>query len=282
MSEDEKFHLRNETISFESTITDVEDVSYVVSPYLPLVLRRVGGPVTSSNSHRAAESATKDSTIRDELDEVITVSNVTILVGEWVPFGVNQIVNLNMKLGSNDRCQGGFFSPEVDAESTNTQCEIPAGLTNVSILDHDTTSFTNIEAQVHYPEDDGIVQVEHFGIHLRKDGTVVHATKGLSNTSVGERVTVGHNVVLHGCTIGSDCLIGMGAIVLDNAIVGDGCIIGAGALILKDTVVPPGSLVLGNPARDFRTVTEKQKQAIEEGWRAYVRLANEYRGKAAP
>ena len=183
--EDEKFHLRNETISFESTITDVEDVSYVVSPYLPLVLRRVGGPVTSSNSHRAAESATKDSTIRDELDEVITVSNVTILVGEWVPFGVNQIVNLNMKLGSNDRCQGGFFSPEVDAESTNTQCEIPAGLTNVSILDHDTTSFTNIEAQVHYPEDDGIVQVEHFGIHLRKDGTVVH---GLMVESVMDRI----------------------------------------------------------------------------------------------
>jgi len=115
-----------------------------------------------------------------------------------------------------------------------------------------------------------------------QDGTVVHATKGLSNTSVGERVTVGHNVVLHGCTIGSDCLIGMGAIVLDNALVGDGCIIGAGALILKDTVVPPGSLVLGNPARDFRTVTEKQKQAIEEGWRAYVRLANDYRGTPAP
>jgi carbonic anhydrase/acetyltransferase-like protein (isoleucine patch superfamily) len=112
-----------------------------------------------------------------------------------------------------------------------------------------------------------------------QDGTVVHATQGLSNTSVGERVTVGHNAVLHGCTIGSDCLIGMGAIILDNAIIGDGCIVGAGALILKDTVVPPGSLVLGNPAREFRTVTEQQKLAIKEGWQAYVRLANEYRGK---
>lgn len=183
--EDEKFYLRNDTISFESTITDVEDVSYVVSPYLPLALRKVGGAVTSSNSHRASESAAKDSTIRDDLDEIITISNVTILVGEWVPFGVNQIVKLNMKLGSNDRCQGGFFTPEVDSESTNTQCEIPAGLTNVSILDHDMTTFANIEAQVHYPEDDGIVQVEHFGIHMRKDGTVVH---GLMIESVMDRI----------------------------------------------------------------------------------------------
>ena len=183
--EDETFYLRNETISFESTITDVEDVSYVVSPYLPLALRRVGGPVTSSNSHRASESAAKDSTIRDDLDEVMTVSNVTILVGEWVPFGVNQIVKLNMKLGSNDRCQGGFFTPTVDTDSTNATCEIPAGLTNVSILDHDMTTFTNIEAQVHFPEDDGIVQVEHFGIHLRKDGTVVH---GLMIESVMDRI----------------------------------------------------------------------------------------------
>lgn len=107
--------------------------------------------MTSSNSHRASESATKDSTIRDDLDEVITISNVTVLVGEWIPFGVNQIVKLNLKLGSNDRCQGGFFTPEVDHESTNAQCEIPAGLTNVNILDHDMTTFTNIEAQVHFP-----------------------------------------------------------------------------------------------------------------------------------
>jgi len=183
--EDEAFYLRNDTTSFESTITDVEDVSYVVSPYLPLALRRVGGPMTSSNSHRASESATKDSTIRDDLDEVITISNVTILVGEWIPFGVNQIVKLNMKLGSNDRCQGGFFTPEVDHESTKAQCEIPAGLTNVNILDHDMTAFANIEAQVHFPEDDGIVQIEHFGIHLRKDGTVVH---GLIIESVMDRI----------------------------------------------------------------------------------------------
>ncbi len=110
-----------------------------------------------------------------------------------------------------------------------------------------------------------------------QDGTVVHATHGLSTTSVGERVTVGHNAILHGCTIGSDCLIGMGSIVLDNAVIGAGSIVGAGALVLKGTVVPPGSLVLGNPARNFRPLTEEQTLAIDQGWRAYVHLANQYR-----
>jgi len=110
-----------------------------------------------------------------------------------------------------------------------------------------------------------------------QDGTVVHATHGLSTTSVGERVTVGHNAILHGCTIGSDCLIGMGSIVLDNAVIGAGSIVGAGALVLKGTVVPPGSLVLGNPARNFRSLTEEQNLAIDQGWRAYVHLASQYR-----
>ena len=183
--EDSKFLLRTTTFTRESTITDAEDVSYVVSPYLPRSLRRVGGPVMSSNAHRASESASKESTIRDDLDEVITISNVTILIGEWIPFGANQVVELNMKLGSNERCQGGYFTAQVDDDSTNTQCEVPTGLTSVSILDHDMTRFTNIEAQVYYPEDDGVVQVEHFGIHARMDGTIVY---GLMIESVMDRI----------------------------------------------------------------------------------------------
>ena len=183
--EDSKFLLRTTTFTRESTITDAEDVSYVVSPYLPQSLRRVGGKVMSSNAHRASESASKESTIRDDLDEVITISNVTILIGEWIPFGANQVVELNMKLGSNERCQGGYFTAQVDDDSTNTQCEVPTGLTSVSILDHDMTRFTNIEAQVYYPEDDGVVQVEHFGIHARMDGTIVY---GLMIESVMDRI----------------------------------------------------------------------------------------------
>jgi len=114
-----------------------------------------------------------------------------------------------------------------------------------------------------------------------QDGTVVHATFGLSSTWVGERVTVGHNAVLHGCRVESDCLIGMGAVVLDNAVIGAGSIVGAGALVLKDTVIPPGSLVLGNPARTIRELNPMQTQAIEQGWRAYVQLAAEYRARDA-
>ena len=116
---------------------------------------------------------------------MITISNVTILIGEWIPFGANQVVELNMKLGSNERCQGGYFTAQVDDDSTNTQCEVPTGLTSVSILDHDMTRFTNIEAQVYYPEDEGVVQVEHFGIHARMDGTIVY---GLMIESVMDRI----------------------------------------------------------------------------------------------
>jgi carbonic anhydrase/acetyltransferase-like protein (isoleucine patch superfamily) len=110
-----------------------------------------------------------------------------------------------------------------------------------------------------------------------QDGTVVHATFGLSTTWVGEKVTVGHNAVLHGCRIEDRCLIGMGAIILDNAIIGSGSIVAAGALVLKGSVIPVDSLVLGNPAHTIRPLSPAQRQAIEEGWRAYVRLAGEYR-----
>lgn len=183
--EDDHFTLRNDLVSRESTITDTEDVSYVCSPYIPKTLRRPGGPVMSSNAHRASESATKESTIRDDLDEVITLSNITLLVGEWIPFGANQIVEMNMKLGSEDRCQGGYFTAVVDENSTNTQCEVPAGLTSVAILDHDRSRFTNFEAEVHFPEDEGVVQVEQFGIHTRLDGTCVY---GLMVESVLDRI----------------------------------------------------------------------------------------------
>ena len=183
--EDGIFVMRNATITRQSTITDTEDVSYVCSPYIPPTLRRPGGQIMSSNAHRASESATKESTIRDDLDEVITLSNVTILIGEWIPFGANQVVELNLKLGSNERCQGGYFTAQVDEDSTNTQFEVPAGLTSVQILDFDMTRFTNIEAQVYYPEEEGIVQIEQFGIHVRLDGTCLF---GLFIESVLDRI----------------------------------------------------------------------------------------------
>jgi gamma-carbonic anhydrase len=114
-----------------------------------------------------------------------------------------------------------------------------------------------------------------------QDGSVVHMTKGLSAARVGDRVTVGHNVILHGCTVEDDCLIGMGAILLDNCVIGRGSLVGAGALVTQNKVIPPGSLVIGNPARIVRACGEKETGMIDHGWREYVDRCREYRARDA-
>lgn len=113
-----------------------------------------------------------------------------------------------------------------------------------------------------------------------QDGSVVHNTGGLSTTRVGARVTVGHRVILHGCQIEDDVLVGMGAIVMDNAIVGAGSVIGAGALVTANTVVPPGSLVLGSPGRVTRAVSAKLRDWIDHSWQVYYGRCLEELGKA--
>ncbi len=114
-----------------------------------------------------------------------------------------------------------------------------------------------------------------------QDGTIVHMTQGLSNTAIGDRVTVGHNAIIHGCTVGDDVLVGMGAIILDNAVVGAGSIVGAGALIPMNKEVPPGVLVVGNPFRLVRDLTDKDRQWIEISWRSYVEKSRIYLAKQA-
>ena len=108
-----------------------------------------------------------------------------------------------------------------------------------------------------------------------QDGCLLHVTKRHA-VIVGNRVTVGHSAIIHGCDIGDDCLIAMGAIVLDGAIVEPGCIIGAGALIPQDMKVPAGSLVLGSPGKVVRQLTEQDRRRIESGWRNYVEYRREY------
>jgi carbonic anhydrase/acetyltransferase-like protein (isoleucine patch superfamily) len=116
-----------------------------------------------------------------------------------------------------------------------------------------------------------------------QDGTIIHATRGLSHTTVGSRVTVGHRVVLHGCTIEDEVLVGMGAIVMDNAVVGAGSIIGAGALVPPGKVIPPRSLVVGVPGTIKRRVGDEEFQAvIVHSHREYARLAAEYGGWDPP
>lgn len=110
-----------------------------------------------------------------------------------------------------------------------------------------------------------------------QDATVVHVTTGRWPTIVGDEVTVGHRAVLHGCQIGNRCLIGIGAVLLDGVEVGDNCLIGAGALLTPGTKIPPGSLVLGAPAKVVRSLSDAEKAEIVQSAAHYVAHARRYR-----
>jgi carbonic anhydrase/acetyltransferase-like protein (isoleucine patch superfamily) len=109
-----------------------------------------------------------------------------------------------------------------------------------------------------------------------QDGCIIHCGYGI-DTVVGDGVVVGHNAVLHGCQIGDNCLIGMGAIVLNEAKIGENCIIGAGALITLGKQIPPNSLVLGSPAKVIRELTQEEIQSIAQSAQRYVNHGREYK-----
>jgi len=90
---------------------------------------------------------------------------------------------------------------------------------------------------------------------------------------IGSYVTIGHRVLLHACSIGNNCLIGMGAIILDGAKIGNNCIIGAGSLVLKNTIIPDYSLVLGSPAKIIKTLEIKDIEPVIKNAKDYVSLA---------
>lgn len=94
---------------------------------------------------------------------------------------------------------------------------------------------------------------------------------------VGDDCTIGHGAILHGCIIGDNTLVGMGAIVLNGAVIGRDCIIGAGALIPQGAVIPDGSMVLGMPAKVRRSVTEEEKAANTDSARRYKEEAAHYK-----
>lgn len=109
-----------------------------------------------------------------------------------------------------------------------------------------------------------------------QDGCVLHVDCDAPLT-IGSDVTVGHGAILHGCTIGNNTLIGMGAIVLNGAVIGNNCIIGAGALVTQNTVIPDNTLVLGSPAKPVRTLTQEQAAKNTESSAHYVRETEAYR-----
>src|SRR5271163_813151 len=104
-----------------------------------------------------------------------------------------------------------------------------------------------------------------------QDGSIVHLADDLP-VRVGKLVTVGHRAILHACTVEDECLIGMGATILDGAVIGRGSIIGAHALVTKDTRIPPGSLVMGTPAKVVRPLDEKEIAGIRIWADHYVAL----------
>ncbi len=110
-----------------------------------------------------------------------------------------------------------------------------------------------------------------------QDNAVVHITSDASATHVGDDVTVGHSAIIHGCTIGNRCLVGMGSTVLDGAVVGDDSFIAAGSLVTPGTIIPAHSFVMGRPAKVARAVNDRDLSGIREAASRYVQYAREFR-----
>lgn len=124
------------------------------------------------------------------------------------------------------------------------------------------------------------VRGERAGIRIGEgsniqDNCVVHVDPG-HMAEIGSYVTVGHSAVVHGCKIGDNTLVGMGAILLNGAVVGKNCVIGAGALVTQNTVIPDNSMVLGSPAKVKREVTEQEAAANRENALHYIQEGKEY------
>jgi carbonic anhydrase/acetyltransferase-like protein (isoleucine patch superfamily) len=111
-----------------------------------------------------------------------------------------------------------------------------------------------------------------------QDGSILHVADRFGLT-IGNQVSCGHRVILHACTIHDRVLVGMNAVVMDGAEVGEGSIIGAGALLTKGIRIPPGSLVLGSPAKIVRRLNASEQKGIEELAAKYVSVGKYYLGK---
>jgi len=134
---------------------------------------------------------------------------------------------------------------------------------------------TVVRADVHYIQIGDRVSVQDLSMihvtHYKKDDM----SDG-NPTIIGDDVTIGHRVMLHGCTIEDACLIGMSATILDGAVIGKESIVGAGALVTKNKKFPPRSLIMGSPAKVVRELTEDEIKELYESAKRYVAFKNEY------
>jgi carbonic anhydrase/acetyltransferase-like protein (isoleucine patch superfamily) len=110
-----------------------------------------------------------------------------------------------------------------------------------------------------------------------QDNSILHVTKGTHPLVIGDRVTVGHGVTLHGCTVEDECLVGIGAIVLDGAVIESGSMVAAGALVPPGMVVRTGTLVAGVPAKVLRPIREQERENLPASAARYVEYAKEMR-----
>jgi len=109
-----------------------------------------------------------------------------------------------------------------------------------------------------------------------QDGSVMHADHGKPMT-MGDNVTVGHKVMLHGCTIGDGSLIGIGAVVLNGAKIGKNCLVGAGALVTEGKEFPDGSMIVGSPAKVVRELSPEQIEGLRQSARNYIQNARRFK-----
>lgn len=115
-----------------------------------------------------------------------------------------------------------------------------------------------------------------------QDNSVIHVTTGKHATIVGDDVTIGHRVILHGCTVHDGALIGMGATVMDRAVVEAGALVAAGSLVTEGMVVPAGMVAMGAPARIKRAVTDAEREYLAYAGPHYVDIARRYREDLPP
>ena len=112
-----------------------------------------------------------------------------------------------------------------------------------------------------------------------QDGSVIHCDHDFA-VSIADNVTIGHNAIIHGCSIGSNCIIGMGSTILDGASIGENCIIGANSLITAGKEIPGGSLVMGSPAKIVRELSAGEIEGIKKSVAGYVTLSKDYTSEA--
>jgi len=109
-----------------------------------------------------------------------------------------------------------------------------------------------------------------------QDNSVVHVTRGTGPTSIGSDVTIGHSAIIHACTVEDNCLIGMGAVILDGAVIRKNSLVAAGSVVTPGKDFPPGSMIMGSPAKVVRALTEKEIKSIQDSADHYVELARSY------